>query len=124
MCNFPLKLSRLMHEMSIAMNIVEIVSTTVQKNHAKKVNSIDLEIGELAGILVDSLTFCFDAACKGTIAEGAVLNINEIKALGKCLDCDNEFPVEMYFAICSKCGGAAVDIIQGKELAIKSINVD
>ncbi len=113
-----------MHEMSIAINIVEIVSTTVQKNNAKIVNSIDLDIGNLAGILIDSLTFCFDAACKGTVAEGAVLNINEIKAMGKCLNCNNESPVEAYFSVCPKCSGTAVDVIKGKELSIKAINVD
>ncbi len=113
-----------MHEMSIAMNIVEIVTETVKNNHAEKVNSIDLDIGDLSGILIDSLTFCFDAASKGTPVEGAVLNINEIDGTGKCLDCNQEFPVKVFLTTCPFCNSLSTNIIQGKELSIKSINVD
>lgn len=113
-----------MHEMSIAMNIVEIVSTTVRENKAEKVNSIDLEIGDLSGILVDSLSFCFDAACNGTPVEGAVLNIKEISGKGRCIECGHEFPVEVFIAVCPNCNSMSTEIISGKELSIKSINVD
>ncbi len=113
-----------MHEMSIAMNIVDIVSATVKDHQADKVNSIDLEIGSLSGILIDSLTFCFDAACKGTPAEGATLNIQEIQGLGKCAECHREFQVEVFLTVCPFCDSLSTEILNGKELSIKSINVD
>ena len=113
-----------MHEMSIAMNVVEIATSQALQNEAQKINSIALDIGSLAGVMIESLEFCFAAACKGTIAEGAELQINEIAAKGHCLDCTEDFPAETYLTACPVCGGFKIDIIQGQELKIKTINVD
>ena len=113
-----------MHEMSIAMNVVEIATSQALQGEARKINSISLDIGSLAGVMIDSLEFCFDAVCKGTMAEGAELNINQIPARGRCRDCTEEFPAETYLTACPACGGFKIDIFQGQELKIKTINVD
>jgi hydrogenase nickel incorporation protein HypA/HybF len=86
-----------MHEMTIAMNIVDIVCQKADEEKAVKVNSVDLVIGELSGVMIDSLEFCFEAACKNTIADGAELNIYKINA---------------------------EELIKGKEFSIKSFNID
>ncbi len=121
---FALQEIYFMHEMSIAMNVVEIVTSQALQNEAQKINSISLDIGCLAGVMIDSLEFCFTAVCKGTIAEGAELQIDEISAQGRCGDCSEEFKVESYLTACPSCGGFKIDIIQGQELKIRTINVD
>ncbi len=113
-----------MHEMSLALNIVEIACKTAEKNNANKINSIEIEVGKLAGVLEDSLSFCFQAVRKNTPAENAEMNIISIIGKGHCSECDNTFETESFFTLCPKCGGFAVEIIQGKELKIKSIKVD
>ena len=80
--------------------------------------------GSLAGVMQEALEFCFESACHGTIAEGAALEVNSIPARGSCRDCGLEFDTDSYLTACPNCSGFKVDIIQGQELRIKSINVD
>jgi Zn finger protein HypA/HybF involved in hydrogenase expression len=48
-----------MHEMSLAINIVEIACQTAKQNGAEEITSIEIDVGQLAGVLEDSLSFCF-----------------------------------------------------------------
>lgn len=113
-----------MHEMTIAMNIVDIVCQKAEEEKAVKVNSVELVIGELSGIMIDSLEFCFEAACKNTIAERAELNINKIEAEAFCKSCNNTFRMESDFSLCPTCNDFNFEIKKGKEFSIKSFNID
>ncbi|MDH4127453.1 MAG: hydrogenase maturation nickel metallochaperone HypA [Spirochaetota bacterium] len=113
-----------MHELSIAMSVVEISVNHAQNANSNKINEIELDIGVLSGVEVDSLKFCFEAACKSTIAEGSELKINFIPAIAECLDCNYVFLVDSFSVECPQCGSFKVNITQGKELKIKSIFVD
>jgi hydrogenase nickel incorporation protein HypA/HybF len=113
-----------MHEMTIAMNIVDIVCKQANDEKAHKINSVELEIGELSGIMIDSLEFCFEAACKNTIADGADLNIHTIKAQAFCKSCNINFNTDSAFSPCPTCDNFNFELIVGKELSIKSFNID
>ncbi|MFQ6678419.1 MAG: hydrogenase maturation nickel metallochaperone HypA [Fidelibacterota bacterium] len=113
-----------MHEMSLAVNIIEIACQTAKQNESNKINSIEIEVGKLAGVLEDSLKFCFQAAGMNTIAENAKLNITTIPGKGHCKTCNRTIETDSFFSLCPHCKGFAIDIIEGKELKIKYINVD
>ena len=113
-----------MHEMTIAMNIVDIICKQANDENAHKINSVDLEIGELSGIMIESLEFCFEAACKNTLADGAGLNINTIKAEAFCKSCNKNFAIESDFSPCPTCDNFNYELLKGKELLIKSFNID
>ncbi|NTW48968.1 MAG: hydrogenase maturation nickel metallochaperone HypA [Chlorobiales bacterium] len=113
-----------MHEMSLVLSILDIVTAKAHEEKAARINEIEIEIGQLAGIQSESLLFCFDAARKNTLAENALLQIIAVPAKGKCLDCAAEFPVEFYFSKCPECGSYKVNIFQGKDFKIRSINID
>jgi len=113
-----------MHEMTIAMNIVDIVCKQANEEKAHKINSVELEIGSLSGIMIDSLKFCFETACKNTIANRAELNINEIEAMAFCKSCEKEFKIESDFSPCPTCKNFNYEMKKGKELSIKSFNID
>lgn len=113
-----------MHEMTIAMSIIDIVCQKANNEKAYKINSVELEIGDLSGIMIDSLKFCFEAACKNTIANGAELNINKINAKAFCKTCKKEFKMESDFYPCPTCDDFNFEIVTGKELSIKSFNID
>lgn len=113
-----------LHEMTIAMNIVDIATQQAEAEGAKNVEEIELEIGALAGIVIEALTFCFETACGDTIADGAVLKIADIPGRGRCIDCEFEFDVESFFTECPACSGYGVDIIEGKQLRIRSISIN
>jgi len=113
-----------MHEMSLAISIVELVSEKAQAAGARKVTAIELEVGRLSGLMAEALAFCFEAAARNTLAEGAELLIREIDGRGNCLACDHSFVVGSLLAQCPECGGYAVEIVQGKELKVVSLTVD
>lgn len=113
-----------MHEFSIAVNLIEIAVEYAQKADAKKITQIEIELGELSGIIQDSLEFCFEAACKDTIAENSILSIKIILAISECLDCNKKFETGSLLSVCPNCDSIKCRTVQGKELKIKSITVD
>ncbi len=123
---FKLKYSNnsAMHEMSIALSIVEAVDAKAREEGAAKITGIDLLVGRLSGIETESLKFCFSAASKGSLAEDAVLAIDEREGTGECTVCRSSFPVSFYYAECPECGSLAVSIISGEEFQIKSMTIE
>ena len=113
-----------MHEMSLALNIVDIITSKAQEENASKITEIDLEVGDLAGIELHALEFCMEEACKNTLADGANIIYNQVGAKARCIDCKHEFEPDFLFTRCPSCGGFKVDVIQGKEFKIRSINID
>jgi len=113
-----------MHEMSIAMNILEIAEQNAIDSGSSVINSIEVEIGTLAGIELSSLSFCFETARKSTrLAQSAKLEIISIAAVGKCADCNVDAEADFYHALCPECG-QPVAVSGGRDLRVKSINVD
>jgi hydrogenase nickel incorporation protein HypA/HybF len=113
-----------MHEMSLAINIVELVSAKAQAAGGQRVTSVELEAGKLSGVMVEALVFCFEAAARNTLAEGALLEIREIEGRGNCLACGHSFIVDSLLGQCPQCDGYAVEIVQGRELKVLSLIVD
>ena len=113
-----------MHELSVAQNIIEIVTVHASKVKAKRVCEIVLDIGAISGVIPENLEFAWEIATKNTVAENSVLKINFIPAKALCLDCKKEFKVDDIYTMCEFCGSLKFDIIQGKELKVKSIIVE
>lgn len=112
-----------MHEMSIAQGILGIVNKTAEREKAKKVSAIGLLIGDMAGVEVESLNFCFGALVMGTIAEGAELQIKRVPLMGRCQNCGAEEHIEHYNFICSQCGGTLI-AFSGRELRVEYIDME
>lgn len=112
-----------MHELSIALGILKIAEQEAAKAKASKVETIELEIGTLAGVELDALEFVWSAATKETILEHAKMEINTIQAEAKCIDCDHIFHVENYYDNCPTCQSNFKAILKGKELRVKSLEV-
>lgn len=110
-----------MHELGITQNIVEIVG-----EHAKgyPVKRVTLEIGQLSAVMPDAIRFCFDVCCRGTVLEGATLEIIELSGLGKCRQCGTENEIAQPFGVCDRCGSNDLEIVRGNELKIKEMEVD
>jgi hydrogenase nickel incorporation protein HypA/HybF len=112
-----------MHELSIVMGIVDIAASAVQKAGARTVDSIELEIGELAGIEMDALYFAWDAAIKNTVLSGAKRDIHFLPGKANCLDCGEVFDMHQLYDPCPKCNNYLNEIIQGRELKVKALTV-
>ncbi len=113
-----------MHELSIAMGIVDIAKKEAVKHNISGIESIELEIGTLSGIEIEALNFVWPLAVNGTVLEHAEKKINVIKGKAKCLDCGYNYNLENIFDPCPKCKSHFKDIYHGKELRVKAIVVN
>jgi len=113
-----------MHEMGIAMQIIEIATASIPDDMRNTpVERVNLEIGKLAAIVPESLKFCFEIAVKDTPLDGAELHIEEIPVLARCKDCNHEWTLESPAFSCSKCKSGSIELLSGRELDIKSIEI-
>ena len=76
-----------MHELSIAQSVVDIVRQHLPAGAPVKVRSVTMHLGEVSGIVADSLDFCFTAIIAGTPLEGATLVMQMIPLKGRCRSC-------------------------------------
>ena len=113
-----------MHELSIAVNIINLAEEAAKKSNAISIHSIDLDIGMMAGIDFDALDFAMDTCVKGTMLENAERKITRIQAKAKCLKCNHEFELDSYFDQCPECNSYMFDLIKGKELLIRSLEIE
>jgi hydrogenase nickel incorporation protein HypA/HybF len=67
----------LMHELSIAISIVEIAEDEAVRNYATHVRTVRLRLGSLAGVAKEALRFSYGIACEGTFLEGSQLLIDD-----------------------------------------------
>lgn len=110
-----------MHEVSVAVNILKIVTEELEKNNGDEVNQLHLAVGALSGIVVESLQFALDVSRNETVLKNTEILIDEIPAKVKCRSCKHEFTAEDYYVVCPRCQGIELDFLSGRELLIKSI---
>ncbi|GIM28087.1 putative hydrogenase nickel incorporation protein HypA [Clostridium polyendosporum] len=113
-----------MHEVSIVQNVIEIASKKAEENNLKKINKISLRVGELSGVMEDSLVFAFNCVSKGTAAEGAEFEIVKVEATAECEKCKITFKVDHFNKLCPECNKFSSNIITGYELLIYTIEGD
>jgi len=113
-----------MHELAITKDMLDLVLEQAEKAEAREVGKINLVVGEMCGIVEDSVQFYFDFLKKGTIAEKATLSFTMVPAKAKCRHCGKIFELKEFEWTCPDCGGDSLEIIGGKELCVESIEVE
>ena len=112
-----------MHELSIAQNILEIVQQYVPLQDRHRITRVGMKLGELSGVVVDSLEFCFGAINAGTPMEGARLDIEHIPLQAECKTCKTRFHVEESRFRCPACESEDLEITAGRELQVTDIEL-
>lgn len=113
-----------MHEMSLMSSIFDIINSTIEEYQPRKVNKITLKVGELTNALPEALEMAFEVFSKGNIVEGATLEILRIPIKVYCSHCDSQSILEDMIYNCPCCQSIGVEVIEGRELQIESIEVD
>jgi len=113
-----------MHELSIAMGIVEAAEEEARR-HNGRVSAVHLKLGALSGVVKDALLFSYEAACLDTPLAGSRLIVEEVPIVVFCPQCDS--PRELrspQWLCCPECGTPASEIMQGKELEVVSLELE
>lgn len=113
-----------MHEFGITESIVSITLDKAKEARANRIIEINLVVGELSGFVPDCIQFYFDFLSKDSIAEGATLHFELAPAQLCCRNCSTIFPPQDTLWSCPKCQSQSVEIAGGRELYIKSIEVE
>ncbi|MEN9478986.1 MAG: hydrogenase maturation nickel metallochaperone HypA [Pseudomonadota bacterium] len=112
-----------MHEMSLAEGILQLVEETAQREQAKTVKTIVLEIGRLSSVEPEALKFCFESVTRGSIAQDAALEIIDVPGVGYCLSCCVTVMMETLYGDCPKCGSYQLQATGGTEMRVKEIEI-
>lgn len=110
-----------MHELSIAQNIIEIVHQYVPEDELENVEKVCIKIGEVAGIVTESLRFGYSALISGTPLKNSSLEIENIPFIIKCSKCGSECSSSSGITICSVCGSNETKILSGLEMQITEV---
>lgn len=113
-----------MHESSMAMGILGIVTDEAQKAGACAVKQVLLCVGDLAGVETTTLTSCFEMLSEGTVAHKAELVIKRIAASGTCSACGTAASGRGRMLKCPLCKTGSVKLSTGRELYVESIEVE
>jgi hydrogenase nickel incorporation protein HypA/HybF len=108
-----------MHELSITQSVVDAVC---ERAAGRPVRTVRVRVGVLTAVVADSLRFCFDLVTEGTVAEGALLEIDQPPGSGRCRSCASDVTLTDPVLLCP-CGSADVEITSGRELEIVSMKV-
>jgi hydrogenase nickel incorporation protein HypA/HybF len=110
------------HELSIAYSIVRTVSQAAEEAGEQKVLEVRLRVGALAGVMKESLLFCYDIATQDTPLAGSKLVVNDVPVVIYCEQCgqQRELPSIQLFR-CPVCNTPTGEIRQGRELEIESM---
>lgn len=112
-----------MHEFGIASEIVSVAVSEGQRNGAARVTGVTVRVGVLRGIVPESLLLFFGHASKGTVAESALLEIEEEPVSIVCGTC-GETPAYSLTLSCPRCGNGEVQVRGGDSLRIVSVDLD
>lgn len=115
-----------MHELPVIERITRIAISHAETNLAKKVVRIRIRVGELSDLYEEWMQRYFDFVSKGTLAEGAVLEIEWTPVMFRCDECAKVFPVkirEVTDVLCPSCASGKVTFLSGREYYVKEMEV-
>jgi hydrogenase nickel incorporation protein HypA/HybF len=120
-----------MHELGMAMEIVEVVTKSLEGHKVKAVKEVEIEMGELHKVHPEQMEQVFEMASKGTVVEGAKLKVKIKKGRVRCLGCGYLGGVDVELKHdhkaqphCPKCEGVSLEILEGNDIEVRNIEAE
>lgn len=113
-----------MHELSIALSILEIAEEEAERRGNAQVQAIHLKLGALSGVVKEALLSAYQLATEQTQFAECRLVIEDVPVLVYCSSCRAERPVQsVQWFCCSECNTPASDVVHGRELQISAMEL-
>jgi hydrogenase nickel incorporation protein HypA/HybF len=114
-----------MHELSIAISVVEMAEQEARRRGGVHVSTVHLKLGPLSGVVKEALLFSYGVSCEGTMLEGSQLVIEEAPVVVYCENCEAERSLSSIQAFfCPVCSTPAPKVIRGQELELVAMDID
>jgi hydrogenase nickel incorporation protein HypA/HybF len=113
-----------MHELSIALSILELAEEEAQRHGDVRVRGIHLRLGPLSGVVAEALVSAFELAREAGPLKDAQLVIEETAVLAYCPTCQtNRAVVSVQQLCCVECGTPTRRLVSGQELEMVALEI-
>jgi hydrogenase nickel incorporation protein HypA/HybF len=113
-----------MHELSIALSIVDMAEEESERLGGKQIAAVHLKLGALSGVVKVALLSSYDLACENTVLAGSTLVIEDVPIVVHCPRCDARRPIQSIQCFCcAECGEQTADVLEGRELLVTALEI-
>lgn len=115
-----------MHELPVTEAILKIVLKYAEKNNAARVVLVRLKVGRLCDVEESWIQNYFSYLSRGTVAEGAKIEIERLPAVFRCLACGESYELahgKPLATDCPHCGAKEVEMVSGREYLVSEMEV-
>lgn len=114
-----------MHEITLCQRALEIIEQQASANGARRVTGVWLKVGAFSCVETEALTFCFDLVCRGSLAEGCTLHIEQQQAECWCESCQ-EYVTLLTQRVrrCPQCHSDQLQIVADDGMQIQRLEIE
>jgi hydrogenase nickel incorporation protein HypA/HybF len=113
-----------MHELSIALSILDLVAEEVERQGSVQVLAIHLNLGRLSGVVKEALLSAYELAREGTPFHGTQLIVEEVPVLVLCPSChETRAVVSIQQLCCAECGTPSSEVVSGRDLQVVALEI-
>jgi len=110
-----------MHELSLAMEVIELAQREAGKNGVSSVGEVVIEVGDLSGVEAEAFQSALEMLVRDTLLERAMISVIRTPGHGRCNACNLEFEMKSRMDTCRECGCFPSEISGGEEFRLVSI---
>lgn len=113
-----------MHEYSVVQALLEQTETLAKENEATSITKIIVKIGVMSGVEPHLLEIAFNTFKEKTVCDGAefVMKIQPLTI--ECRDCQTKSELDAIHYCCPKCESINVNVIDGEEMFLMSLEME
>lgn len=114
-----------MHEITLCQRALELMEQQARQHDARRITGVWLKIGAFSCVETSALTFCFDLVCRGTLAEGCKLHIEEQQAECWCPECEQYVTLlTQRVRRCPQCQSDKLHIVADDGMQIQRLEIE
>ncbi|MBR2782625.1 MAG: hydrogenase maturation nickel metallochaperone HypA [Firmicutes bacterium] len=113
-----------MHELALTEHMLELALQAAERSGAERILQIDIRLGVLSGVIPSCVEYYFGLQSKGTIAEGARLNMQPSPLKIACRSCGREAESDRLLYACPHCGSEDFRLLAGREYFVESLTAE
>lgn len=113
-----------MHELSIALSILDCAAEESERRGGAKVLSVFLKLGPLSGVVKEALVSAYELAAEVSEFPESKLIIEDVPVVAYCATCGMEQEIASVQEMCCPiCGTPTPEIRSGRELEVTALEI-
>jgi len=110
-----------MHGIGISEDILKIIKKRAREEKLDRIRKVKVKIGEMYMVSKEEILQTFEMVSKGSVADGAQIEVDIIPLTVKCGECENVLKGKEFSLSCPGCGGTDLGILSGEDLIVEAL---